>query len=84
MARSTTVWQLQTAKQKFSEVVSRALDEGPQVITRHGREVVVVLSVDEYRRLPRRKDFKQFLVDGPRFDELELERPQDRPRRVEL
>jgi prevent-host-death family protein len=78
------VWQLQTAKQKFSELVARALDEGPQVVTRHGREVVVVLSIGEYRRLRKRKDFKRFLVEGPRFDELELERPQDKPRRVDL
>ena len=35
-------WQLQEAKQKFSELVRRTLEEGPQVVTRHGEEVVVV------------------------------------------
>ncbi|MCB0072200.1 MAG: type II toxin-antitoxin system Phd/YefM family antitoxin [Caldilineaceae bacterium] len=44
-------WQLQEAKSKFSQVVNRALEEGPQVVTRHGREVVVVLSAAEYRKL---------------------------------
>ena len=44
-------WQLQEAKSKFSQVVKQALTEGPQIVTRHGEEVVVVLAVDEYRRL---------------------------------
>jgi prevent-host-death family protein len=78
-------WQLQTAKQKFSELVDRALTEGPQVVTRRGREVVVVVSVDEYRRLRGpKKDFKQFLTEGPDFDLLEIERSQELPRPVEL
>jgi prevent-host-death family protein len=78
-------WQLQTAKQKFSELVDRALTEGPQVVTRRGREVVVVVSVDEYRRLRGpKKDFKQFLTEGPDFDLLEVERSQELPRPVEL
>ena len=38
-------WQLQEAKNRFSEVVSRALTEGPQTVTRRGTEVVVVVSV---------------------------------------
>ena len=44
-------WQLQAAKQRFSELVERAQREGPQVVTKHGKEAVVVVSVDEYRRL---------------------------------
>jgi len=44
-------WQVQEAKQRFSELVQRALDEGPQTVTRHGDEVVVVLSKREYLRL---------------------------------
>jgi prevent-host-death family protein len=42
-------WQSQEAKQKFSELVRRTLAEGPQVITRHGEEVVVVVPVEEFR-----------------------------------
>jgi len=45
-----TCWQLQTAKNRLSEVV-RLAAEGPQVITLHGREVAVVLSYEEFRRL---------------------------------
>jgi prevent-host-death family protein len=40
-------WQLQEAKQKFSELARRALEEGPQVVTRHGEEVVVVVPAEE-------------------------------------
>jgi prevent-host-death family protein len=42
---------LQDAKARFSEVVRKAKVEGPQRITLHGREEVVVVSVEEYRRL---------------------------------
>lgn len=43
-------WALQDAKARFSEVVRKARTEGPQKITVHGREEVVVVSVEEYRR----------------------------------
>lgn len=44
-------WQLQEAKAKLSELVLRAQEDGPQVITRHGREAAVVISTEEYARL---------------------------------
>ena len=79
------VWQLQSAKQKFSELVDRAVSEGPQVVTRHGREVVVVVSIDEYRKLRGpNKDFKQFLTEGPDFDLLEIERSTELSRPIKL
>lgn len=46
-----TRWTLQTAKNRFSEVVERARKEGPQLITRRGADAVIVLSVDDYRAL---------------------------------
>ncbi len=63
-------WQLQEAKQRFSELVRRAEREGPQVVTRHGEEVVVVVPADEYRRMKEREgdrkmDFKEFLMSAP-------------------
>jgi antitoxin Phd len=65
-------WQLQDAKAKFSELVQRTLDEGPQTVTRHGKEVVVVLSADEYRKLAaRRPSLLEVLMSGPEGD-LEL------------
>ncbi len=45
------VWQLQEAKNKFSEVVEAALTHGPQVITRRGAETAIVLSYADYREL---------------------------------
>jgi prevent-host-death family protein len=77
-------WQLQEAKQRFSEVVRQAEGEGPQVVTRHGRDVAVIVAADEYRRLTGGGDFKAFLRGGPDLDELEIERPPEMARRVQL
>ncbi|MBI1297240.1 type II toxin-antitoxin system prevent-host-death family antitoxin [bacterium] len=44
-------WQLQEAKNKFSEVVSEAITDGPQIITRRGIEVAVLLSYDQFKAL---------------------------------
>jgi prevent-host-death family protein len=78
-------WQVQTAKQRFSELVERAVNEGPQIVTKHGRETVVVLEIGEYRKLVGPPmDFKEFLLTMPRTDDLEIERSQDMGRDVEL
>ncbi len=78
-------WQLQEAKQKFSQVVQRARDEGPQLVTRHGEVVAVVLSAEKYRELTEgEQDFKDFLLSGPDLSVLELERSSDGPRELEL
>jgi prevent-host-death family protein len=78
-------WQLQEAKQRFSEVVRRALDEGPQFVTRNGKSAVVVLDVAEYRRLKGvPMDFKEFLMTMPPIDDLEIGRSQELPREIEL
>jgi prevent-host-death family protein len=44
-------WLLQDAKAQFSELVRRVRTEGPQLVTVHGREAVVVVSAEEFRRL---------------------------------
>jgi antitoxin Phd len=80
-------WQLQEAKQRFSELVRRALDEGPQVVTRRGEEVVVVVPAEEFRRMSEQKpDFKEYLMSAPEGLELIVpERPpNDFPREVDL
>ena len=60
------LWQVQEAKQRFSELVRLAESEGPQTVTRHGEAVVVVI---RRRRVPApdppKKDFKEFLLSGP-------------------
>jgi len=53
-------WQLQTAKNRFSEVVNRAITDGAQTITRHGKPVVVVMSQEEFRRLAPIKEEKEW------------------------
>ena len=78
------IWQLQTAKQKLSEVVDRAVSEGPQTISRHGRETAVLVSVQDYRRLTGDDGFKDYLLSGPTLDGVDLERQPDLPRPVEL
>ena len=85
-------WQLQEAKQRFSELVRRAEREGPQVVTRHGEEVVVVVPAEEWRRMSERDggekkmDFKEFLMSAPEGLEMIIpERPRDDyPREVDL
>lgn len=78
-------WQVQEAKQRFSELVRRTLEEGPQVVTRHGEEVVVVVAAEEYRKSHTREpDFAEFLLSGPNFDDLDLERPVRPAREVDF
>ena len=78
-------WQLQEAKQRFSELVRHARADGPQVVTKHGEEVAVVVSIEEYRRLTDElPNFKQFLLAAPDLDALEIDRSRERARVVEL
>ncbi len=80
-------WQLQEAKNRFSEVVEEALTHGPQTVTRHGREVVVVLSIEEYKRLKQpQKNIVEALMQIPqeyRVD-LDISRNPDYGRDIEL
>ena len=67
-------WQLAEAKNKLSEVVTRALTEGPQKITRRN-QTVVVISQNEFDRLSGDcLSFKEFLLSAPDFSGLDLER----------
>ena len=76
---------MQDAKTRFSELIERARSEGPQSITRHGKERAVVLSIEEYRLLAaHRPDFKSYLLGGPKVDNFSVERDQDNGRDVEI
>ena len=60
------VWQLQEAKNKLSEVVDEAIQHGPQVITKRGVEVAIVLSYSEYRKMiASRKKLSDFFQESP-------------------
>jgi prevent-host-death family protein len=79
-----TAWQLQEAKNKFSEVVERAINRGPQEITRHGRKAAIVLSIKEYQKLRNRKgSLAEFFRNSP-LGAISIERSRDIPRRIEL
>src|SRR5215470_20439687 len=51
LPRSPRHWPLQDAKARFSELVRRVRTEGPQLVTVHGRDEVVVVAAEEFRRL---------------------------------
>jgi prevent-host-death family protein len=85
-------WQIQEAKQRFSEVLRAVHNDGPQTITRHGEEIAVVVDIDEYRRLtgPKRT-FTETLLGPPYldddviavFDEVEARRKDQLPRDID-
>ncbi|MEV1118586.1 type II toxin-antitoxin system Phd/YefM family antitoxin [Actinosynnema sp. NPDC049800] len=77
-------WQLQEAKQRFSELIRSVETDGPQFVTRHGEEVAVIIDISEYRRLRGGgEDFKAFLRSAPDVD-LEISRSQAPARAVDL
>lgn len=80
------VWQLQEAKNRFSELVDRAIEEGPQTVSRSGKNVVVVLSIAEYARDEKKTtslvDF--FRVSPLRGVALDIRRSRERGRKVAL
>ncbi len=80
-----TEWRLADAKNRFSELVTRALAEGPQRVRRHNA-AVVVLAASEYDKLTgQKRDFKQFLMsEGPSFEGLDLTRDETPSRRVKF
>jgi prevent-host-death family protein len=77
-------WPVQDAKQRFSELIRTAHAEGPQVVTRHGEEIAVIIDIVDYRHLKGEiAEFKDYLRSGPDFDDLDLNRPGERPRTIE-
>lgn len=79
-------WQIQEAKNKFSEVVEEATRRGPQVVTRRGVETAVVLSYDEYRALlVGQRKLSEFFGESPLAGlELDLARDEGPARDVRL
>ena len=74
-------WQLQEAKAMFSEVIKAAALK-PQIITVHGKETAVILSISEYNKLacPKLTLF-QFLQNSP-LRNLELDFPERQPEKM--
>lgn len=77
-------WNLAEAKNRLTEVVNRALTEGPQTITRRN-DTVVVISAKKYEELTgKRPSFKEFLLQGESFEGLDLSRDKSPMRDVDL
>jgi prevent-host-death family protein len=78
---SAMAWPVQDAKQKFSSLVEAARTDGPQVVTRHGREIAVVLSVKEALLA-----FGEAVDDGflEILEEVVAEHRRDMPREITL
>lgn len=83
-----SAWALQDAKNRFSAVVEQALATGPQWVTRHGKEAVVVVAATEFRRLNRPREqgglvafFRQSPLHGVKLD---LQRSRETGREVDL
>ena len=77
-------WQLQEAKNKFSEVVERAIEEGPQHITRRGKDAAVVVSAKDFSRMKRGKESLVAFFRRAPLKGLDLQRAKDLPRNVDL
>ena len=82
-------WQLQTAKAKFSEIFRRARAEGPQHVTKQGKEEVVILSKEEFDQLTKRSSkpgsIWEFFRNSPLVGlDIDLERDEDYGREIEL
>ncbi|MGH3415546.1 MAG: type II toxin-antitoxin system Phd/YefM family antitoxin [Actinocrinis sp.] len=77
-------WQIQEAKQRFSELIRSVQADGPQFVTKHGEEIAVVIDIEEYRRLHpepgQHKSFKDWLLSGPKADDEFVDRLGRRPK----
>jgi prevent-host-death family protein len=76
------MWQIQEAKNKFSEVVDKAIKHGPQIITKRGVEAVIVLSYAEYRKaMLNQKKLSDFFRESPLAQvDVDLRRDKSRLR----
>ena len=83
---SDDVWTVATAKARLSEVIDRAASEGPQTITRRGRNAAVVVSVEEWeRKTKRRGNLVDFFARSPlRRSGVKIERIKGKLRAVDL
>ena len=82
-------WQIQTAKARFSEVFRLARTEGPQLITRQGKDAVVMMPVEQFDQLIMRsrqpKSLVEFFRESPLVGvNLDLKRDKDTGRNFKL
>lgn len=86
MPEKASVWSVAAAKARLSEVIDRALKQGPQAITKNGRPAVVVVSSEEWaRKVGRKGTLAEFFAASPLSGaKIEIDRPRGGGREVEL
>lgn len=86
MAKTADTWQIKDARANFSAVVDKAISQGPQIVTRNGKKVVVVVAAEEWERGQRHQgDLVEFFARSPLREEgIEIERVRDYPREIKL
>lgn len=77
-------WKLAEAKNKLSEVANKARDEGPQFLTRRDEEYVLLTRKEYQRLIGEKPNFIEFLMSGPGFEGVDLERDKRPLRDIEL
>jgi prevent-host-death family protein len=84
-AHESDHWTVAGAKARLSEVIERAQSD-PQIITRHGKPSVVIVSAEEWaRKTVRKGTLAEFLMASPLRDaDLDLDRARDQPRDLDL
>ena len=88
-AGPAATWQLQTAKAQFSEVIRRARTNGPQVVTKQGKDEAVIVGIEDFKKLLQRakqpESLVQFFAQSPLAEAaIDLERRPDYGRVVDL
>ena len=80
------MWQVATAKNKFSELLNRAETEGPQRVTRRGRTFVLMTEeeLEKVEAKPKRMSLGEYLLQGPSLEGVDLERDRSPGREVDL
>jgi prevent-host-death family protein len=79
-------WLLKDARNKFSEVVQKALEHGPQLITQRGEKTVVIMSFEHYQHLTKpNMNIVDFFHKSPlKGIEVDLSRDKDIGREIDL
>lgn len=76
-------WQLYEAKNKLSNIIDNAMHGKPQCITKRGDDAVIVIGMKDYQELQDKKPaFTEFLLNGPKFEGLEIERAKGQVREM--
>ena len=70
--RQPRTWSAAEAKAKLSEIIAKAVSDGPQYVTRHGKAAVVIVSAEQWSKLERRRSAVEVLTD-PKYGVLDEE-----------